>query len=112
VLLVKKAVDVLVRWAVFEPNDQPTRAAIAATITALLLLLHERGALKGATPEESFFVRCDEVTTPRDERDGGRLIALVGIAPAAPCEFIVLRVGKQRNTLAVTLFEEVEAVRA
>lgn len=112
VLLVKKAIEVLVRWAVFEPNDQPTRATIAATITALLMLLHERGAFKGATPEESFFVRCDEVTTSREERDAGRLIALVGIAPAAPCEFIVLRVGKQRNTLAVTLFEEVEAVHA
>jgi len=112
VLLVKKAIEVLVRWAVFEPNDEPTRATIAATITALLTLFHERGAFKGATPDESFFVRCDEVTSPRDERDAGRLIALVGIAPAAPCEFIVLRVGKQRNTLAVTLFEDVEAVHA
>jgi hypothetical protein len=112
VLLVKKGLEVLLRWAVFEPNDQQTRATIAATITALLMLFHERGAFKGATPEESFFVRCDEVTTPREEHDAGRLVALVGIAPAAPCEFIVLRVGKQRNTLAVTLFEEVEAVHA
>jgi phage tail sheath protein FI len=112
VLLVKKGIEVLLRWAVFEPNDQQTRASIAATITALLTLFHERGAFKGATPEESFFVRCDEVTTPRDVRDAGQLIALVGIAPAAPCEFIVLRVGKQRNTLAVALYEEVEAAHA
>lgn len=112
VLLVKKAIGVLLRWAVFEPNDRSTRATIAATLTALLQLFHERGAFKGATPEESYFVRCDEVTTPSEARDAGQLIARVGIAPAAPCEFIVLRVGKQRNTLMVTLFEDEEAVRA
>jgi hypothetical protein len=34
------------------------------------------------------------------------LIALVGIAPAAPAEFIVLRVGRQDNLPVVTLLRE------
>jgi hypothetical protein len=112
VLTLKKAIDMLLRWVVFEPNTHETRAAVAATLIALLQLFHERGAFKGATPEESYYVRCDDVTTPSAARDAGQLIALVGIAPAAPCEFIVLRVGKERNTLTVDLFGETEVAHA
>ena len=108
VLALKKGIDIALRWVVFEPNSHDTRAAVAATLIALLQLFHERGAFKGATPEESYFVRCDEVSTPPEARDAGQLIALVGIAPAAPCEFIVLRVGRERNTLMVTLFDQAE----
>ncbi len=112
VLAIKKAIDITVRWVVFEPNSHFTRAAVAATLIALLQLFYERGAFKGATPEQSYFVRCDEVTTPPEARDAGQLIALVGIAPAAPCEFIVLRVGRERNTLMVTLLDEAEVLGA
>ncbi len=112
VLTIKKAADIALRWVVFEPNSAATRAAVAATLGALLQLFFERGAFKGATPEESYFVRCDEVTTPPEAREAGQLIALVGIAPAAPCEFIVLRVGRERNTISITLYSEAEALHA
>ncbi len=108
VLTLKKAIGIVVRDIVFEPNDATTRAAVTASLIALLQLFFERGAFRGATPEQSYFVRCDDVTTPAEARDSGQLIALVGIAPAAPCEFIVLRVGREHNTLSVTLFESGE----
>jgi hypothetical protein len=108
VLTLKKAIDIVMRDIVFEPNSATTRAAATASLTALLQLFFERGAFRGATPEQSYFVRCDDVTTPPEARDLGQLIALVGIAPAAPCEFIVLRVGREHNTLFVTLFEPEE----
>lgn len=112
VLAIKKGAQIALRWVVFEPNDHATRAAVTATLGALLQLFHERGAFRGATPEQSYFVRCDDVTTPADERGNGRLIALVGIAPAAPCEFIVLRIGRERNTLSISLHDETEALHA
>src|SRR5205823_2734571 len=59
----KRAFDVALRWSVFEPNDDGTRAAVASTLVAILTLFFERGAFAGATPAESFFVRCDDVTT-------------------------------------------------
>jgi phage tail sheath protein FI len=105
VLALKKAIDLTLRWIVFEPNNHATRAAVTASLTSLLQDFFARGAFRGATAEESYFVRCDEATTPPQEREAGRLIALVGIAPAMPCEFIVLRVGREHNTLSVTLFE-------
>lgn len=112
VMTIRKAAAIALRWVVFEGNDRSTRAAVAASLGAILQLFFERGAFRGATPEESYFVRCDEVTTPPQARDDGQLIALVGIAPAAPCEFIVLRIGRERNALSVTLFGETEALHA
>lgn len=108
VFTLKKAIDIVMRDVVFEPNNATTRAAVTASLIALLQLFFERGAFRGATPEQSYFVRCDDVTTPPEARDLGQLIALIGIAPAAPCEFIVLRVGREHNTLSVTLFEPEE----
>ena len=105
VLVLKKAIDLTLRWIVFEPNNHDTRAAVTASLTSLLQGFFVRGAFRGATSEESYFVRCDDATTPPQEREAGRLIALVGIAPAMPCEFIVLRVGREHNTLSVALFE-------
>ncbi|MFC4158632.1 phage tail sheath family protein [Chitinimonas lacunae] len=100
VLALKRAFAVALRWAVFEPAALTTRDAVVSTLTAILTLFHERGAFAGATPAESFFVRSEG-----DGRDG-RLIALVGIAPVAPAEFIVLRVGRQDNLPVVTLAQD------
>lgn len=108
VLALKKAIDIILRWVVFEPNSPTTRTAVRVNLAALLQLFYERGAFRGVTPEQSYFVRCDDVTTPPEAREASQLIALVGIAPAAPCEFIVLRVGREYGTLAVTLFEPEE----
>ena len=108
VLALKRAFDIALRWAVFEPNDAATRAAVASTLITILTLFWQRGAFSGATVEESFFVRCDEDSTDADARDNGRLIALVGIAPAAPAEFIVLRVGRQDNLPVFSLLEKKE----
>jgi phage tail sheath protein FI len=101
----KRAIDIALRWVVFEPNDDATRSDVAAVLTAILTMFFERGAFAGASAEESFYVRCDDDTTPQDQRDNGRLVALIGIAPAAPAEFIVLRVGRQDNLPVVTLLE-------
>ncbi|HSX63066.1 MAG TPA: phage tail sheath C-terminal domain-containing protein [Tahibacter sp.] len=102
-LTLKKAIELSLRPVVFEPNDAGTRHRVTTTLRGLLGGFHARGAFAGATADTSFFVRCDDDTTTAADRDAGRLIARVGFAPAAPCEFIVLRVGRERNTLTVAL---------
>ena len=47
------------------------------------------GALVGATPDQAFFVQCDRTTMTQDDIDNGRLICLVGMAPAKPAEFVI-----------------------
>jgi hypothetical protein len=76
-------------WAPFEPNDPVLWEAMAAVARRRLRQVFDAGGLAGATEEESFFVRCDAGTTSARERDAGRAVLLVGVAPAVPAEFLV-----------------------
>ena len=82
------------RWTVFEPNDPRTWKSIERDIRAFLTLLWRDGALKGDTPEQAFFVKCDEETNPTEVIDAGRLVTEIGIAPVKPAEFIIFRIGQ------------------
>ena len=44
-------------------------------------------------PEDSFYVRIDEALNPESERRLGRLYIEIGIRPAYPAEFIIVRIG-------------------
>lgn len=82
------------RWTVFEPNDERTWKSVERDIRAFLTLLWRDGALKGTTPEQAFFVKCDAETNPPEVIDAGRLITEIGIAPVKPAEFIIFRIGQ------------------
>lgn len=99
VTMVRKALDRSTQWAVFEPNDFSTRSKITLAVTEFLTALWQRGALAGATPEASFFVKCDEENNPEEDRDRGLLSVVVGLAASKPFEFVVLRIGRQGNAL-------------
>ena len=76
---------------VFEPNDEITWARVRRSLSDFLTSVWRSGALVGATPDEAFFVRCDATTMTQDDIDNGRLICLVGMAPAKPAEFVIFR---------------------
>lgn len=81
------------KWAVFAPNDQSTRNSVAFNCRAFLKQQWMQGALVGNTPEEAFFVCCnDENNQPEDVRSG-RLNVDIGLRPSTPAEFIVFRLG-------------------
>ena len=82
------------QWIVFEPNDRPLWNMIDRDISAFLMGLWRDGALAGARPQEAFFVKCDAETNPQDVVDSGRVVALVGLAPVKPAEFIVFQVSQ------------------
>lgn len=86
-----QSLDERIRFAVFEPNDEPLWRKAAATVSDLLMREWERGALQGARPEQAFFVRCDRSTMTQDGLDNGRLVMVVGVAPLRPAEFVVIR---------------------
>lgn len=92
--MIEESIAVSTRWVVFEPNDRPLWKSIQRDVGAFLTLLWRQGALVGATPEEAFFVKCDEETNPPDVVDAGRVVTLVGLAPSKPAEFVVFRIGQ------------------
>jgi len=80
------------QWTVFEPNTLALRDQLVHAITMLLRGLQRQGAFAGANEDESFFVRCDDELNPPAGQALGRLVALVGVAPAEPLEYLVLRI--------------------
>jgi hypothetical protein len=101
-MMIEKAIGVAIQWAVFEPNNTLTRTKLQLTLTSFLLSLWQRGALMGAAANEAFFVKCDEENNPSADRDQGRLLAEVSVAPSQPFEFIILRVGREQNQFEIT----------
>jgi len=98
-LMLEKAIRVGSQWAAFEPNNRVTRSKLHLALSSLLLELWRRGALAGTTAQEAFFVNCGEVQNPGESRARGLLVAEVGVAPAKPFEFVVIRVGVSDNAL-------------
>jgi len=101
VCMIAKAIDASIQWAVFEPNDWRTRTRLALVIGSFLQELWSRGAFAGETPEQGYFIRCNDANNPPDARARGELVIDIGIAPTLPFEFIVLRVGRDANGFAV-----------
>lgn len=99
---IEKGLERGLQWAVFEPNNLVTRQAVSFTIGAMLERLWRAGALAGAKQAEAFAVKSDFDNNPQVERDAGRLIAEVAVAPSIPFEFVFFRLGRTLDTIEVT----------
>jgi Bacteriophage tail sheath protein len=91
---VEQAIANGTRWMVFEPNDYTLWRSIRRDIGAFLTRVWRDGGLLGRTPEEAFFVKCDEEVNPADVRDAGMVIAHIGIAVVKPAEFVVFKLSQ------------------
>lgn len=76
---------------VFDTDDEILRFTVARAVSSVLLEAFRSGALAGETPDEAYRVRCDETTSFPEDRDAGRVVCVVEVAPAVPMEFITLR---------------------
>ncbi len=100
--MVEESIARSTRWVVFEPNDRPLWKAIRRDVTAFLTMIWRQGALMGRTPEEAFFVQCDEETNPPEVIDAGTVVTVVGIAPVKPAEFVIFRIGQSAGGTQIT----------
>jgi len=80
------------QWVVFEPNDERLWAAIRLNIGSFMQTYFLKGAFKGQTPDQAYFVKCDSETTTQTDIDNGVVNILVGFAPLFPAEFVVIRI--------------------
>jgi uncharacterized protein len=92
--MLKESIADGTRWIVFEPNDQVLWRSIRRDIGAFLTRVWRDGALLGRTPQEAFFVKCDEETNPPEVRDAGQVVAVIGVAPVKPAEFVVFKLSQ------------------
>ena len=91
-LTVTRWIERFMAELVYDLNDVRLWVRIMRELTAYLDDLFRQGAFKGRTPDEAFFVKCDSETNPPDVIDAGTVVAIIGLALAAPAEFIVVRI--------------------
>jgi uncharacterized protein len=92
-LFLEASISLGIRFAVFEPNNIELWGKLKRSITAFLTRVWRDGALFGATAKDAFYVRIDEALNPPDQMALGVLTIEIGVRPAYPAEFIVVRIG-------------------
>lgn len=91
---ISKSIEEGTQWAVFEPNDEDLWARVTRTVKNFLERMWRQGALFGRTPEEAFYVRCDDELNTPETMKLGQLFVEIGICPVRPAEFVVFRISQ------------------
>ncbi len=101
-VMLRRALLRQMQWVVFEPNNPSLWADVRFKLESFLRQLYIAGAFKGAHEKDAFFVRCDGQLNTQRMIDAGKLLAEVGVAPAEPTEFVVVRISRDADgTLTV-----------
>lgn len=91
---VEKSIERGSQWVVFEPNDAFLWMRVKRDVSSFLGTVWAQGALFGATPDQAFYVKCDEELNPAPVRDMGQLIIEIGMCPVKPAEFVIFRISQ------------------
>ncbi len=91
---VEKSIERGTQWIVFEPNEPSLWARIVRDVSAFLTSVWAQGALFGTTPDQAFYVKCDEELNPASVRDVGQLFIEIGMCPVKPAEFVIFRISQ------------------
>jgi phage tail sheath protein FI len=86
---------------VFEPNTLLLWAQITQGVIGVLMPMFQSGGLRGADPSQAFYVRCDASVNTPESIAAGQVVCEVGVAVAAPSEFIVFRIGRMEGVVQV-----------
>jgi uncharacterized protein len=92
-LFLERSISEGIRFAVFEPNNIELWGQLKRSITAFLTRVWRDGALFGATAKDAYYVRIDDVLNPPDQMALGYLTVEIGVRPAYPAEFVIVRIG-------------------
>jgi len=93
-IFLRESIDEGTQWVVFEPNAPELWSKIRRNVGAFLTTVWSSGALLGNTPEQAFYVRCNETVNPQGVRDAGQLVVEIGVALVRPAEFVVFRISQ------------------
>jgi phage tail sheath protein FI len=98
---IEESVERSSRWVVFQNNDYALRNSLKHSLEVLLQGIWAKGGLKGGKPVDAFYVKCDLTNNPQPVIDQGRLICEVGVAVAAPMEFLIFEIRQSPSGVQV-----------
>lgn len=80
------------QWVVFEHSNEALWAQLRLSVGAFMLALFRQGAFQGRTPEQAYFVKCDEQNHSGQDRERGVVSITIGFAALKPGEFVMLTI--------------------
>lgn len=87
--MIENSVEQASRWTVFQTNDDNLRRMLTHSLNVFLRSIWLAGGLQGSVPTDGYYVKCDSTNNTPATIDAGQLICQVGVAIAAPMEFLV-----------------------
>jgi phage tail sheath protein FI len=102
-IYLEKALKDLTEYAVFEPNDGALWRRLTSTVSGFLTQFWSQGGLRGNTPSQAFFVKCDSTTNTQTTIDNGEVHLEIGVALQRPAEFVVIKIGQFDGGTTVTV---------
>ena len=102
-IYLRKALTDLTEFAVFEPNDQRLWRQLTGVTSGFLTEFWNQGGLRGDTPEQAYFVKCDDETNTLASIDSGEVRLEIGVALQRPAEFVIIKIGQFDGGTTVTV---------
>ena len=90
-LFIEESVFRGTKWVVFEPNDEHLWTQIRLNVGEFMHKLFLQSAFQGTTPDQAYFVICDEETTSQSDINRGIVNIVIGFAPLKPAEFVIIK---------------------
>jgi hypothetical protein len=94
-IYLNKALSDATEFAMFENNDERLWSRINTRIISILNDYRNQGGLRGATPAEAFFVKCDAENNTAETIAQGQVNIEVGVALQYPAEYVVITLSQK-----------------
>jgi phage tail sheath protein FI len=96
-IFIKKSLNDLTQFALFENNDERLWARLNSSITVFLNGYLNQGGLRGGTAADAFYVKCDAENNPDDSIASGEVHIEIGVALQYPAEFVVINLSQKTS---------------
>lgn len=94
-IYIKKALKDLTTFALFENNDEKLWSQLRTSVAVFLTNYLNQGGLRGTTPSQAFYVKCDAENNNDVSITNGEVHIEVGVALQYPAEFVVINLSQK-----------------
>ena len=94
IVYIRKQLSNLTQFALFENNNEVLWARLKTTVGVFLNSYRNQGGLRGASPDESFYVKIDSENNTTATIANGEVNIEIGVALERPAEFVVINISQ------------------
>jgi phage tail sheath protein FI len=92
---IEKRLNDLSTFALFENNTETLWARLITVLGVFLNDYRNQGGLRGTTPDQSFYIKCDEENNTNATIEAGEVHIEIGVALEYPAEFVVINLSQK-----------------